>query len=506
MLAGRAPFEGENVLSILHQHATSPVPPITGHRDYLGAGVDHVFEQAMAKLPAERPTSCRAFADLLAAQLSTPGGAMPPIDLVPTLEMTREPTVAPAAGLMASSAASSPAPTKVAGDTAPHAPGASSRVPRWAQAVLGVVMIGLMAVLALRMFERRPASSTEPQAVENQTLVATDDLPAKLLGSEPSISEPVPAEEPSSEPASVESPPSGLTGRSTIASPPDVQESPQLEEPPGDRPGGASQARGRAESGRPDDGDPGSGRMRFNALRSFTERLTENDFERAQDAARRMPARGPLAGQGKAMEAYARGGLAYLSGQDAAAAVALNQALRNPRFVKFWGPGPLMLLGSESDRDGFEAWELALGYGDARGTAADTLDAQLLEHPEDPRLRVGRALVHRLDAESGAVIRYAVPVYQQLGAKDAPEARSYLAQMIGDAYLDLDRGDEALEWYQRSFAAGGPFRGVAAMRGAEAALQLRRPSVAEEFLKRGCEAGSQPACRRLEAKPRWTRD
>ncbi len=508
MLAGRAPFEGENVLSILHQHATSPVPPITGYRQHLSAGVDRVFEQAMAKHPAERPASCRVFADLLTAQLPAHGAVAPPSDLVPTLAMTREPTAAPAAGGITRPAAS-PASATVADDSAKRSPGSFSRIPQRAKAVLGIAMVGLVALLALKAMERPPASSTVLQGVEDEAFGAVDGRPADPAWSDrpaPDLpSSDLPSSDPPPSEESGESPPAGATGP-TIASPPVEHEPTQLEPPPVERPDGASPAPDEADSGQAADVDSGRGRLRFNDLRSLTERSSERDFERAREAARRMPARGPLAGQGKAVEIYARGGLAYLAGDDDAAAAALRQALRNPRFVKFWGPGPLMLLASESDRDGFEAWELALGYGDARGTAADTLDAQLLEQPEDPRLRVGRALIHRLDGESGAVIRYAVPVYQQLGAKDAPEARGYLAQIIGDAYLDLDRGDEALEWYRRAFAAGGSFRGVAAMRGAEAALELRRPSDAEEFLTRGCEAGLQAACRRLEAKPRWLRD
>ena len=103
MLAGRPPFDGENMLSILHQHATRPVPPITDAAG-LPAGVDRVLAQGLAKQPAERPASCRAFAELLAEQLPgavvatpLPPTARPPIggdNEMPTLEIAHEPTAA----------------------------------------------------------------------------------------------------------------------------------------------------------------------------------------------------------------------------------------------------------------------------------------------------------------------------------------------------------------------------------------------------------------------------
>ncbi len=524
LLAGKPPFDGENVLSILHQHATRPVPPITGRFDHLPAGIDRVLEQGLAKQPAGRPATCSAFAELLAGELpatadstalstvALPSPAPPPpvSDQVPTLAMTGEPTAAPAAP--ASSIPGSDAYATV------HAPsGVFRQLRQWGLAGLVGGIVALAGFLGLRGMERQPAATAETvgqSRVAESSAAVEADVPA-VTGSTASEQ----LESPPAEPAG-DGPP--------VAQPPVTQ--PTVARPPVAR---SQEARPAAETSEPradpavspqippapSRSEPASGldRMRFNALRSFSSRLTERDFRRVEEAARRMPDRGPAADQVVAMDAYAQGGLAYLGGDDTAAAAALQEALENQRFVGFWGPSPLMLLASSvADRDSslpreagagsFEAWELALGYGDPRATAGATLDALLRRQPENARFRFARALVHRLDGEHGAVIRNAQPVFQKLGAKDAPEARSYLAQIIGDAYLGLDRGEESLEWFRRAFEAGGPFRGIAALRGAEAAREIRRPETMAEFLRLGCEADFQPACRRLQVTPRLPRN
>ncbi len=487
MLAGRPPFDGENVLSVLHQHATCPVPPITERLDYLGAGVDRVFEHGLAKKPAERPVTCCAFAELLAEQLPGAGAAtpVPASDLVPTLEMTREPTAAPAA------AQASPVPTSDAYVTV-HAPaGAFQKLRHWGLAGLLGGVVAIAGFLALKGPPRSPAVD----AVE-QSGAASGHVPSP------------PAEQAPPAAASASVPP---TLDPQVAPPPAA---PPPAVPPEAAPAAASpEARPtqatRSDTPRPGDSRPGTvpvaDRMRFNALRSFTSRSTESDFRRAQEAARRLPDH--AAGQAAAMATYGRGGLAYLDGDDAGAEAALRRALDDPRFVAHWGPSPLMLLAAaEPERGELESWELALAFGDPRGTAGATLDALLSQHPETGRLRFARALVHRLDGEHGAVIRYAQPVFQQLGAKDAAEARSYLALIIGDAYLGLDRGEESLEWFRRALTAGGPFRGIVALRAAEAARENRRPDLMTEYLEHACAADIKPACRRLQANPRRSRD
>ncbi|RMH18692.1 MAG: serine/threonine protein kinase, partial [Acidobacteria bacterium] len=95
LLTGRPPFEGENVLSVLHQHATRPVPPASRRATHLPAEVDRALAAGMAKRPQERPASCRLFVAALAAALGhqpvatqavTPPPA--PADAAPTATYT----------------------------------------------------------------------------------------------------------------------------------------------------------------------------------------------------------------------------------------------------------------------------------------------------------------------------------------------------------------------------------------------------------------------------------
>ena len=349
MLAGRAPFEGENVLSILHQHATSPVPPITGYTDFLAAGVDRVFEQGMAKRPADRPDSCRAFAGLLASQLPATVVAAPPSDLVPTLEMALKPTVARAIG---PSSASSPAATAYA--TVETSSSASRRSPRWVGVGLLAAVVALVGFLTLQGTDWRPAHSPSDSGVVSSSptvpppLAAVADTSVESPGTEPMTARPPSSEAPSSElPSSElpspESPPPTLadtTAPSPVASPPRTE--PQQ---PVTLPGETGSMPVDSLPGRGTDTDPRSNRMRFNAMRSFSKRWTGDDFSRALEASHRGPVRGPGVAQRAAVEAYARGGLAYLAGRDDQATEALDQALRDPLFVKFWGSRAIDVTG-----------------------------------------------------------------------------------------------------------------------------------------------------------------
>ncbi|HQR46780.1 MAG TPA: serine/threonine-protein kinase, partial [Thermoanaerobaculia bacterium] len=67
LLAGRPPFEGENPLSLMHQHVTAPAPALSERISGLPAGLDGVFARALAKDPAERHATSSAFAAAVAA-------------------------------------------------------------------------------------------------------------------------------------------------------------------------------------------------------------------------------------------------------------------------------------------------------------------------------------------------------------------------------------------------------------------------------------------------------
>lgn len=69
MLSGRTPFEGETPVAVVHQHVTAPVPSIAARAVGLPVALDQPFTRALDKHPARRHTSCREFAEQVAAVL-----------------------------------------------------------------------------------------------------------------------------------------------------------------------------------------------------------------------------------------------------------------------------------------------------------------------------------------------------------------------------------------------------------------------------------------------------
>ena len=74
LLSGKPPFDGESALALMHQHVTAPAPLLSSAVYGLPAGLDPVFEQALAKEPERRPPTCRAFAGQLFAFVPTGTG------------------------------------------------------------------------------------------------------------------------------------------------------------------------------------------------------------------------------------------------------------------------------------------------------------------------------------------------------------------------------------------------------------------------------------------------
>ncbi len=530
LLSGCPPFVGENVLSILHQHATCPVPPITTRVENLPDAIDGALQVGLAKDPAARPASCRAFADLLIETLplpspgpssvsaSRPRPSAPAVisDCAPTLALDEE---------RASTVLTDIAEPSLGGvyEAVPRPKGVFGLPRLWpAVGLLGGLVV--LVFLALRgndpsherlesSASRGPVSSSEEGGLasagrgpeEPGPLTAGADATAvpeagEALSeetlSEETLSEETLSEETLSEETLSEETPSEEVQTQERAQPGSAPPSAELRS---DRSPSGGRLGQRFSAGRP--GKAGRLGSRFQALRSFSARLTEGDFRQLLEVTRGLPRRSPKAAQAEAMQRYAEGGLAYLSGAEETAESALLDVLGNQRFVTSWGPSPLMLLAAEASSDRqLAGWELALGYGDARALAAAELDSLLLRQPEHPRYRFARALVHRLEGEHSAVVRDAVPVFHTFSTQDGPEARSYLALIVAEAYRGLDRGSEAVEWFRRAIEIGGSFRGVTALRAAEAAADSGQSETAADLLKLACEAKIQPACDRLKRR------
>ncbi len=65
LLSGSLPFEREEPMAVLYAHLSLPPPPVTSVRPDLPAAVNEVLARALAKEPADRYSSCGAFADAL---------------------------------------------------------------------------------------------------------------------------------------------------------------------------------------------------------------------------------------------------------------------------------------------------------------------------------------------------------------------------------------------------------------------------------------------------------
>ncbi|MGH9559378.1 MAG: serine/threonine protein kinase [Bryobacteraceae bacterium] len=69
MLAGKKPFQGESWASVLHQIVSVEPPPVNSFRENLSDGVAAALRKALAKDPAGRFESCRAFVDELGREI-----------------------------------------------------------------------------------------------------------------------------------------------------------------------------------------------------------------------------------------------------------------------------------------------------------------------------------------------------------------------------------------------------------------------------------------------------
>ena len=65
LLTGAPPFRRDDVTAVIHAQVTEPPPLLTSRRPDLPPAADQVFATALAKAPADRYPSCRAFADAL---------------------------------------------------------------------------------------------------------------------------------------------------------------------------------------------------------------------------------------------------------------------------------------------------------------------------------------------------------------------------------------------------------------------------------------------------------
>ncbi|MBK9064974.1 MAG: serine/threonine protein kinase [Acidobacteria bacterium] len=334
ILAGRPPFEGDNPLSLMHQHVSTPAPALSSRVGGLPAGLDAVLAAALSKDPARRPPTCRALADAVSAFL--PAGATAPT-------VIRTPAAARPPSLTSDATALTPVRR-------------SRRGLAWGAAAGAVALAGLAQVWNGRWSGERPAAAAPtPAPTLVPTLVPTA-APVAAPEPTPIAPAPVPA-------ASVPAPPP----RPAVAAPPPSR-------------------------------SLGEVRERLDVTTKPDHRLSKDDFRFALEAARSVAAEHPNNPDARALATYAEGGLAYVAGKDEAAGALAAESALAFKSAGRQDHRALQQLVVRPDGAVVppRGWELAVVYGDARGEAMGLLDAAVRENPRDRRAQRARAMFRRL--------------------------------------------------------------------------------------------------------------
>jgi eukaryotic-like serine/threonine-protein kinase len=88
LLAGDVPFTGDNFVAVALRHVNEPPPHVRERRPDVSPRLDAAVERALAKDPARRFPSMKAFAQELRACLAEPEGAVAPPPVPDDAEMT----------------------------------------------------------------------------------------------------------------------------------------------------------------------------------------------------------------------------------------------------------------------------------------------------------------------------------------------------------------------------------------------------------------------------------
>ena len=388
LLAGRVPFSAQSPLAVLHQHVTSPPPPLSSVLPGTSPAVDAVLSRGLSKEPADRFSSCGAFVAALGTALGVTATATTVPPGAEAVSQLRTVISAPAiyAEALAAPASKAKKP-KEAQDTRPDA----ARGTKLLLAALLLLSAGGGIYLLLR-----PAS---PKVKEPEPMAA-----AALTTS-------VPATAPSGNSSKEDEP--GVDAADAGVSrdrEPRTSASGQLpfeEKRPRQATGSAPKAEGLPRASVPKQnsfppllsGAAFSGDTQLSAAWEALDtkgrgRLTREDFVSAMGTAREVLSRRPT-GEARFLDAYTRAGVAYADGRTAEAWQLLSRALQNPgpaadtrvmRFVedeaRALGPNP----GADAE------WVMGLAFGDARGELRSELDKAQERAPRSPRVREARAL------------------------------------------------------------------------------------------------------------------
>ncbi len=438
ILAGRPPFEGDNPLSLMHQHVSTPAPALSTKVGGLPAGLDAVLARALSKDPAERPPTCRALADAVYAFVPTgvlpavgsgawgthangttaptmiqSRGATPPAG-VPGTKPWEPPFPTPGPGRPATSTpvrVATPAPSLTSDATVLTAGRRKRRGLTWAVGIAAVALVAVgIAGKAKRDAARAALAAPTPAPTAVPTPVPAVPVTVVEVPASPTAAPAVPTPDP----RVLEDAKLRIKEEKRIA---------DLEKRVKDAETAAQEARSSAEKSAaaekaaqetaaaeraatpppapppaPAPGAPlAEARDRMDVSRKPGHRLTREDFQFAQLEARRVLLDHPKSPEAHYLSTYATGGLAYANGNDGIASALIVESLVGLRRAGKGEPRILSLLAVKNDGTIVppHGWELALCYGDVRGEAMALLDAAIRENPRDVRALKARAMLRR---------------------------------------------------------------------------------------------------------------
>jgi len=492
MLTGRPPFEGESVLSILHQHAVKPPPLVRSLAASLPAAIDEAIGRGLAKEPQGRPSTCTAFAETLLAALPTEvraslssGLALALPEQGQTLELQQGAASFLPSHLMTTlhaadtpSAAASPSGPSPASTPMPSTTFfAPPRAKRPSLPVIGLLaLVFLLGGLLVWQFLRPPSSR-------------------------PTVAAPAP-------PAL--SPGGGTSASSAVAEVPKAPEPVPAPAPvPERRPALGAQAPSR-EALDPEmlPADLGALRdlltnPRLQELRSLGTRPSADAFSSAALALAEEARSGRLSEELiEPLVQFTQAGVAYLTGDDVTASRDLQAALASENVLSAVGPSsPLHLLAPAVREPGaYAPWELAIAFGDPRHNAATEIAARI--GGGDPRLQLASAFIHRLDRQPLQVAEKAGPAYKIFLGKGSRDLAAVAAQLVAEAYTSEGRHDDAIFWYRKAIETRSSFTTIIGLQAATRLREMRRFDESVKMLKLSCDNGSEAACRRLERPSR----
>ncbi len=389
LLAGRVPFSAESPLAVLHQHVSTPPPPLSTVLPGTAASVDAVLFRGLAKKPGDRFASCSAFVAALGAALAVPGAAA----TVPQA-MHGESQVATIISAPALSPAALAAPASLAKNAPEGAPKDATRGVRVLLAALLLLSAAGGVVLLLRGTGRPSASSSAPatatpalaaaSASTSAGTPATSEISSKV-SEPPAVPTASAAGAPRPQLPFEEKPIASSRGTAGNSS----REAPAVSRPK--RTSFPPLLSGAAHSG---DTQLGPAWEALDNARRPGGRLSRENFVDAMGAARAVLARRPTP-EARFLDAFSRAGVAFADGRDAEAWQLLMRALdgagpaassRTLRFVedevRALGPNP----GPDAN------WVMGLAFADVRGDFGGELAKAEERAPRSPRVQEARAL------------------------------------------------------------------------------------------------------------------